>query len=219
MVSKAVRVDPRITRTLNLLGDALRDLIVERGYDSITVQDITDRADVSRTTFYLHFKDKDELLFASMRRIYDELTSTYKNRLQDMRSLAELEEFACNPADYEHVAQYADFYRAMLGKHGSAAFIQQVMNYLTNEFIHGIIEPAGGSAPQTSVPVEIIAAFLAGAEIGVINWWLQNDMRYSPAEMARMQYRLAIGGLQGVLGMMNGSGPTEPSGEENHERT
>lgn len=214
MSGNTSRTDPRITRTLKLLGDALRDLIIERGYDSITVQDITDRAEVSRTTFYLHFKDKDELLFDSMRRIYDDLTRAYQARVLDVHSLDDIERAACDAADYQHVAQYADFYRAMLGKHGSAAFIQQVLNYLTDEMTKGMVQPAVAGLANSPVPPTIIASFLAGAQIGMINWWLQNDMRYSPEEMARMQYRLSIGGLMGVLGMIEEKDELSPSGEE-----
>ena len=59
MTDTPLKRDRRIERTHQLLSKALMDLIIERGYDSITIQDITDRANVSRTTFYLHFKDKD----------------------------------------------------------------------------------------------------------------------------------------------------------------
>ncbi|MBL8134619.1 MAG: TetR/AcrR family transcriptional regulator [Anaerolineae bacterium] len=214
MSENTSRTDPRIARTQKLLGDALRDLIVELGYDSITVQDISDRAEVSRTTFYLHFKDKDELLFTSMRRIYDDLTRAHQSRLADVNSLDDIERAACDASDYQHVAQYADFYRAMLGKHGSAAFIQQVMNYLTDEMSKAIVNPASAGIGALPIPPAIIAAFLAGAQIGMINWWLQNDMQHSAEEMALMQYRLSIGGLMGVLGMIGEKNEPSPSGEE-----
>lgn len=214
-MTKTIRkTDPRITRTLKLLGDALRELIVERGYDTITVQDITDRADVSRTTFYLHFKDKDELLFATMRQIYDELTGSYRHRVNEAKTWEELEQLACETSDYDHVAQNADFYRVMLGKHGSAAFIQQIMNYLTEETLKEFLKPILSMAPQVAIPPEIIASFFAGAEIGLMNWWLQNDMRYTAEQMAKMQYQLAIGGLQGVMGMMNTTNPPSLALEE-----
>ncbi len=61
------KVDRRIQRTRALLRDALMRLIIRKGYDEITIQDITDEANVARTTFYLHFADKDELLLGTMR--------------------------------------------------------------------------------------------------------------------------------------------------------
>src|SRR5664279_2433284 len=114
-----VKRDRRIERTRQLLSKALMDLIVERGYESITIQDITDRANVSRTTFYLHFKDKDELLFASMEKIYDGLVSGHKGLMPIDVTEADFESVTCNANDFEHVAEFADFYRAMLSKQGS----------------------------------------------------------------------------------------------------
>ncbi|MEO8397816.1 MAG: helix-turn-helix domain-containing protein, partial [Chloroflexota bacterium] len=73
MTETVRKPDRRIERTRQLLSKALMDLIIERGYDTITIQDITDRANVSRATFYLHYKDKDELLYQSMTKIYDAL--------------------------------------------------------------------------------------------------------------------------------------------------
>src|SRR5688572_15483761 len=67
------KVDRRIQRTRTLLRDALMRLIIRRGYDEITIQDITDEANVARTTFYLHFSDKDDLLFSTMRDVYEDL--------------------------------------------------------------------------------------------------------------------------------------------------
>lgn len=65
MLSKSDReekVDPRIRRTRALLGQALTDVLVEKNFQSISVQDITEKAGVNRTTFYLHFSDKFALL-------------------------------------------------------------------------------------------------------------------------------------------------------------
>ena len=60
------RVDRRVQRTRQLLNRALMELIVEKGYDSVTVQDIIDRANLGRSTFYAHYQDKDDLLFSGI---------------------------------------------------------------------------------------------------------------------------------------------------------
>ena len=67
------KVDRRIRRTRNQLGQALRELIIEKSYEAITIQDIADRADVNRATFYLHYGTKEELLVTSLTEIFDEL--------------------------------------------------------------------------------------------------------------------------------------------------
>jgi AcrR family transcriptional regulator len=75
MTAAAAKIDRRKARTRQLLRDALMALIVEKGYEAISIQDIVDRANVARPTFYLHFKDKEELLFTSLVEIYEELFS------------------------------------------------------------------------------------------------------------------------------------------------
>lgn len=198
----ASKQDPRIERTIKLLGDALRELILEKGYDVLTVQDITDRANVSRTTFYLHFKDKDELLFSTMRQVYDALMSGFEKRAAAAQSFEDLETLACDSSDYEHVAENARFYRTMLGKHGSSAFIQEILNYITDEMRVHMLEPAFAGQKDLPIPIEVMSAFVAGAEIGMMSWWLQNNLKYTPEQMARFQYMLTIGGLASLLGMM-----------------
>ena len=107
------------------------ELIVEKGYESITVQDITDRANVARTTFYLHFNDKEELLFTSMQKIYDGLVSGHDGFMPMDGQRTNSTRVPCDTSDFKHVAEYADFYRMMLSKQGSVVFILRVMSYLT----------------------------------------------------------------------------------------
>src|SRR5690349_21251623 len=63
------RADRRVQRTRRLLHEALLSLIHEKRYEVITVQEILDRADIGRSTFYMHFKDKDELLFSGLENV------------------------------------------------------------------------------------------------------------------------------------------------------
>jgi AcrR family transcriptional regulator len=71
----AAKVDRRIRRTRELLHRALLSLIKEQGYDRITVQDIIDRADIGRSTFYAHYRDKDDLLLAGFEDIRSALAA------------------------------------------------------------------------------------------------------------------------------------------------
>ncbi|MFN8447170.1 MAG: TetR/AcrR family transcriptional regulator [Anaerolineae bacterium] len=198
MTERIRKPDRRIERTHQLLSKALMELIIERGYESITIQDITDRANVSRTTFYLHFRDKDELLFASMQQIYDGLISNHGGFMKGEFSEDDFDTLQCDASDFVHVAEYADFYRVMLSKQGSAVFILRVMSYIAEAMKAGLTQKADGAEPK--IPLDLIAAFCAGAEVGVMKWWLEHDMRYSPEEMARMQAFLSSFGLRWALG-------------------
>ncbi|MFW5690944.1 MAG: TetR/AcrR family transcriptional regulator [Chloroflexota bacterium] len=176
-------LDRRIRRTRRLLRDALMELITEKGYDAITVQDITDRADVARSTFYLHYRDKDELLFRSMREIYDDLLARVDPGAMD------------DPADFAHVAENASFYRVMLGEHGSMTFMVQMRKFLAGVMRQHIIDVLVPAEQPTNVPRELLAHFMAGAQLGMFAWWLENDMQLPAAEIAALGQALAINGL------------------------
>lgn len=207
MVDAPVKRDRRIARTQQLLSDALMELVVERGYNAITIQDITDRANVSRATFYLHYKDKDELLFSSMEKTYDALVADHIARLPTDLTQPQVEEIMCEAGDYEHVAAYADFYRAMISKDGSVGFVLRVMSYLAQAIQPLLETQAKQEGAEPKVPVELIAAFCSGAQIGMMRWWLENELKYTPDEMAKMQYMLSAQGLAWALG-----GRNEPKG-------
>ena len=182
------KLDRRVVRTRRMLRDALIALIEERGYDPITVQDITDRADLARTTFYLHYKDKDELLFSSMQEIYDDLLSRIRPGVMD------------DDADWRHVAEHADFYRTMLGEHGSTGFVVKLREFLAEVLRRQVLVPlirAQGDDPR--LPLDFMAHYLAGAQVGMMAWWLENDMPHSPEEMAQMGQQMAVNGLLWAL--------------------
>jgi AcrR family transcriptional regulator len=200
MVDIPVKRDRRIARTQQLLSDALMELVVERGYNDITIQEITDRANVSRATFYLHYKDKDELLFSSMEKTYDALVADHMARMPADLTQPQVEEIMCEAGDYEHVAAYADFYRAMISKDGSVGFVLRVMSYLAQAIQPLLETQAEQEGTEPKVPVELIAAFCSGAQIGMMRWWLENDLKYTPEQMARMQYMLSAQGLAWALG-------------------
>src|SRR5579863_9077562 len=108
MTEPAKKIDRRIQRTHELLREALMALIEERGYEPISIQDITDRANVSRTTFYLHFRDKDDLLFTTMEELYDNLVEHV--HIAPLREASDINGMV-DSSDFRHVAEYAKFYR------------------------------------------------------------------------------------------------------------
>ena len=176
------KVDRRIQRTRTLLRDALMRLIIRRGYDEITIQDITDEANVARTTFYLHFSDKDDLLFSTMRDIYEELFAAFEG--EDMRMFYADKEEDCHAEDFEHVAEFADFYRIMLSERGSAAFLSRVRQYLAEQIMEKSFKEMMPEDTEARIPLEFLSYAVSGAQIGVIKWWLDKGMEHSPQRMA-----------------------------------
>lgn len=176
------KVDRRIQRTRTLLRDALMRLIIARGYDEITIQDITDEANVARTTFYLHFSDKDDLLFSTMRDVYEELYAQVGNKAAD--SFFSETEDDCHAEDFLHVQEFAEFYRIMLSERGSAAFLARVRQYLAESIMAKSLPTYVPEGQEARIPLDIMAYAIAGAQIGVTKWWLDNGMPYSSKRMA-----------------------------------
>lgn len=200
MAESERKPDRRIARTKKLLFDALMELINEKSFADITLEDITKRADVARTTFYLHYKDKDELLLDGTRAMYDDLLMQYKDFTPPQAD--EPDPFMDDATDFEHVARYADFYRVMLGPNGSQKFLIGILNYLPKLFQPGISHALFPEKDNFRMPKELAAYFLAGAEIGVMTWWLhQNKMEFSPQDMARMANLLCMYGMNWACGL------------------
>lgn len=183
---KPKKEDRRIQRTRHALRDALIEEIVEKGYENTTLQDIADRANVSRSTFYLHYKDKEELLFRGMEEVWQELLESYQIVSRDDLQSGKIPDSYFSPADFEHVAKHAEFYKAILSNRGSAAFIAQVCQFLAIVMSEKTFKPLIAEGQTPRIPPDFVANFLAGAEVGVVRWWLENGMHYTPKQMSVM---------------------------------
>jgi AcrR family transcriptional regulator len=187
------RLDRRAARTRRALREALIALILEKGYDAITVQDITDRADLNRGTLYLHYRDKQDLLLSISADLFDELAAQLapvapEHLTVDVpeRNLILL---------YRHVAANADFYRVMLGDRGVPAFIRRLRQLIAQWSMARLEALRALGLPLTALPSELTAHYISGALIGVIEWWLANDMPLTPEALARCTLQLSMSGL------------------------
>ncbi len=200
MSKKPKKLDPRVVRTRQMLRDALVSLIAEKGFDALTVQDITDRAELNRATFYLHYQDKQELLVKSLRDAIDELMADIGASTDEHGQLAFDESLRPIKATFEHVARHARFYRVMMSAEGVPSFIADVRDYIAEITLRWLkaLQP---DPKQSMVPLEIVANSLSWSLLGVLIWWLEHDMPHSPEYMAE-QFRLLITlDLQQVLGL------------------
>jgi AcrR family transcriptional regulator len=185
--------DRRIARTRQLLRDALTALILERGYDTITIQDITDKANLGRATFYLHFKDKDELLTASLEEVFEDLKvrigAPSKEGFLSGNSPAAI-------VIFEHVAENRDLYRVMLKAQGLAGLLKNIREYIAAN----VEERFRTVMPKdTDLPYSMLGHYCAGSVITLATWWLENDMPHTPEEMAHIYNRLITNGMIGIF--------------------
>lgn len=179
----ARRLDRRVLRTRKLLREAMMDLIMEEGYDAISIQDITDKANLGRATFYLHFKDKDELLLEVMQEFLTDFLEQVPQlteaqwRLDDSKALTRLFDFA---------AEHYDLYRILIIGSGGITAARQLQHNVAKN-IQTYIETEVAEQHSTPVvPVDFIANHFSGSLLATIYWWLDSDLPYTAEEMAEM---------------------------------
>jgi AcrR family transcriptional regulator len=200
MSKRGERLDPRVIRTRKLLREALIHLIPEKGYDEITIKDITDRATLNRATFYLHYRDKEDLLERGFEEIWDELTRENPFPEAPGGTLSLDATRATVLRDFEHLGKHADFYKVMIGRHGVAHFIYRMQDYVYRSTEKRLKSLESVRAPG-GVPQEIVLQFVASAYVGLMHWWLENDMPFESGEMADLIVRLYSASLFEAMGL------------------
>ena len=180
-------IDRRIQRTQQLLQEALMSLILEKGYDAITVQDIIDRANVGRSTFYAHFLDKDHLFTSGLEKLRD----SFEEQHQKMRLAQSNPKGKTNPDEqrvemtliiFQHVQSYHLIYKALVGKRGGELATQQIISYVTN-MLHEHLSAAWSCKQPSEIPLEVVVQFMASTLISLLTWWLDHDLPYSAEQM------------------------------------
>ncbi|MGF1507110.1 MAG: TetR/AcrR family transcriptional regulator [Anaerolineae bacterium] len=187
--------DPRVIRTRLALRRALIELIPEKGFDSITLQDITNRAGLNRTTFYLHYRDKTDLLTASLREAYEDLVG---QAMPTDAAFATLRD-APGPivATFTYIGENADFFQVILNEE-SVPMISAGLRQYIDEVVLAWLEVLG--AENARVDVGLAVKFIGSAFLGVVRWWLENDQPYTPEYMARQLRALITDGIDQALG-------------------
>jgi AcrR family transcriptional regulator len=208
------KIDRRVSRTRRNLQGSLLSLILEKGYDSVTVEEITNRADLGRTTFYLHYRDKEDLLMQAVQDLVDDLVSELSQTPFDnwkQRSRADSGDvfISAIALAFHHVAINADLYRVLLRGEGTYSALKR-LRHILNDAISGLIQYFTALSQvelRPQVPMDVFLNGLAGAWIGLLTWWLEEDMPYSSEEMAVMFQRMFMSGTNEVLGLIeNNSG-------------
>jgi AcrR family transcriptional regulator len=174
-------------QTRYLLIQATLQLILEKGYDAISIQDITDRADLGRGTFYLHFKDKEDLVWSAFRELYQKLEQEAHQQLD--RRTPQVEYYGLLNI-FHHAEKNRDLYRVMFGGQGSAALTARVQDYLAEAFTFDIRNTLEPPEIDFHIPHEIEAQMLAGLISRLLFWWLETPNSYTPVDMAGMTYKV-----------------------------
>ncbi len=193
--------DRRVKRTRRLLGQALVELTLEKGYEAVTIQEITDRADVGYRTYFRHYADKDALLEDVLGEMLAEV-----RQLMILPSTATFVGFEPAPEEngrilFQHVQENSDLYRVFLS---SGPLVMGPIMTSACRKAHGFFD----AVPDSPIPLEIVANHLIGSLFVLIRWWLENDKPYPPQQMGEYAARLImLPTRQAILGRTSEPSP------------
>lgn len=202
------KTDRRIQRTRELIEKALVELISERGYDAITIQDIVDRANVGRTTFYLHYGNKDELFMiyheAVIREFHFGPLHPHPLSRKELLSTEAPPEMI---SAYRHLKEaWVHLYPIFQGKDGPL-ILRRIRESSAQE-IEANLRAAFVEA-DSAIPFNLLANYLAGARIALVQWWLdqwrlEKRQPHSPENLAQTFHRLQRAAIRDAFGLREG---------------
>lgn len=186
MLEKDKNIDRRTKRTQQSLKNALISLLTTKDFHSITVQDITNTADVNRATFYSHYHHKYDLLETLVDEILQEFEDIFKHYAgrENPTQLDQRQANALFVSIFEHIKKQADFYKVMLSRRGGIpGFWRRLFGIVRDATYHRrvMLQP---DESQLIVPHDIMNSYLSSAILGVIVQWLESGMPYTPEYMA-----------------------------------
>jgi AcrR family transcriptional regulator len=185
---KKRKVDRRVVHTRNVLGDALVALMHEKPFDEITVQHVLDRAGVGRSTFYTHYRDKEDLFFSDAADFFEYMSTLLSRHKEDSTRVAPVREM------FAHLIEMRDFLTAVR----ASGRIHDVTELGQGHFARGINDRLAGMPRTRAMAPAARAAVshaLAGAMLSLLNWWIDHGMAEPPSQMDDVFHRIVWSGI------------------------
>jgi AcrR family transcriptional regulator len=184
-------IDRRSVRTRNALRQALMALLAERGWDEIAVQDLCERADVGRSTFYSHYPNKDALLKGGL----EDLQAALERQARASSHMATsdgapAEGFGFAPGLIDHAMEQRAVFRGLIGRRSGYA-VQQRFREMVIRLISQELPAASGSLPR-----QVVARCMAAAFVELLSWWVEQRTPMPAAELAALFNELARPALE-----------------------
>ncbi|ULT54513.1 TetR/AcrR family transcriptional regulator [Neobacillus drentensis] len=168
------KVDRRIAKSQVAIKNAVIELMSEKSFDDITIQDIADRADVNRGTIYLHYTDKYDLL--------DKMIEEHIENLRELcQSSSEMTFQEGNYVWYEYFERHYLFFSTMLASKGAPYFRSRFLDLVIEEFAAEVDTTEG---KNQGLSEDVILQFFGSAVVGAVEWWFKNGMPLSARVMA-----------------------------------
>lgn len=199
------KTDRRKLRTKKMLRKAIIELIQEKGLKNVTVSDLTARADINRGTFYLHYRDVDDMLEQFQSVLLSELKENAKKiDIKHVIQHVYQQQGQAYPAFIsiiEKFAEHADLIKVIIGPQGDPSFTSDWKQFVKER----ILEKLSESQPDRDkmlVPPEYLATFIASAHTGIIQHWIETGLKESPEEIASIITRIAVQGPISTIGLI-----------------
>lgn len=198
------KTDRRVLRTRQRIKETFAQLMEEKGFEAMTVRDLTERADINRGTFYLHYLDKYDLLeksegeiFEDLERIADEAWESLSRDQYEQMNLDEPFPFIINL--FEYLEENYEFIQVLLGPNGNSAFQARVKEVIKKKMLDKFLRYT--QTDKMLVPMDYLVAYVSSAHLGVIQEWLQRGMDRTPHEMALLLSKVSNFGPAYVAGL------------------
>ena len=192
------KIDRRVQRTRELIQKALMELINEQRYDAITIQDIVNRANVGRTTFYLHYNSKDELFMSCHEAVVRDFHIGALHPLS-REELLSPEPPAGITLAYQHLeGARALLYSLFQGKDG-LLILRRFRDWNAQEIESNL--RTSFAERDSAIPLDVLANYLAGAQITLVQWWLEKRQPHTPEALAQTFHRLQRAAIREAFGL------------------
>jgi AcrR family transcriptional regulator len=181
--------DERAQRTRDRLGSAFVALIHEKPIEDVTVQDVLDRASVGRSTFYLHFRDKNDLLLSQLETFLEMMSTALSVRKEVSHRVVPVAEM------FAHIENQRELYRILADAGRLNDFFELAQGYFARGIEHRLFESKRlPKIPQAELAAR--ASALAGSLLSLLRWWLDRGAKEPPSEMDELYHQMVWKGLQ-----------------------
>ena len=188
------RVQRRVARTKAAIEDAFVQLVLEHGYERVAVEDICDRADLARATFYAHYPNKEAVLFSVFNRLIEDLMQRIAYRSGPWNEVRR----DAMQTGYKHAAENPDLYRACLSDTRTRQAYLSILNRYVEQNFRARLEAVNR---QPRIPVPVMARGFVGAHLVILEGWLAGELDGDIEELASMALDLSVAGVAWAQGI------------------
>lgn len=195
--SSPVNIDPRVKRTRRLLRDALVSLILNKDFASITIREITERAEVAYITFFRHYESLDQLLME----VLDEGLAELMTHIETLAKQSETSDLETEGRlIFEYIGQKADLFRVLLKSQSVTRVRKKVIRNIADVFQKSCLPLARSGNPTATA---MLSNHIATSLLALIEWWLENHMKPTPAQMGKVYKSLIIDSTVGAVSTLS----------------